>query len=325
MVIWILGLNDMIRTRGLTKVYKTFRSGEFTAVDDVDFHVLEGDIYGFLGPNGAGKTTTIRMLTSIIPPTRGSAAVCGHDVISDSIASRKNIGFMPERPGFYEVMKAEDQLVFYGEFYHMGKRETHKRARELLDIVGLDEFRTRRIKTFSHGMRKRLALAQALLHDPKLLILDEPTGGLDPQGTAAFRDMIREINRSGKTIFLSSHLLSEVQQVCNRVGILNRGRLVREDTVANLRRRIGDHSESAINVRVDNIKPSVVKALESLEGVVGVEAGPEGVLVYTDGAQARSMEINRFLVGKKVPVTALYPVEASLEDVFLEITGGGGK
>ncbi|UCC93812.1 MAG: ABC transporter ATP-binding protein, partial [Thermoplasmata archaeon] len=220
----------MITTEELTRKF-----GTLVAVDRLNVEIKEGDIYGFLGPNGAGKTTTIRMLSTLIKPTSGTACIMGHDVRTEPNRARRAIGIMPERPGFYEEMTGRKQLRFYGEFYKIPRAKLDGRIEELLTRVGMSRFIDAAIKTYSHGMRKRLAIAQALLHEPKILILDEPSTGLDPAGVMEFRELIRSLNEEGYTIFLSSHVLTEIQQVCNRVGILRRGKLVAEDTIDNLR------------------------------------------------------------------------------------------
>lgn len=306
----------MITTEALTKTFK-----DFTAVDHIDFEVKKGDIFGFLGPNGAGKTTTIRMLTTTLTPTSGTAKVCGYDILNQAIDVRKLIGLMPESPGFYDNMSALDILQFYAEFYGIPKSERKKKATELLEIMGLSEFMRKKIKTYSHGMRKRVALAQALINDPELLILDEPTGGLDPQGTYSFRRMIKGLRDKGMTIFLSSHILPEVQQICNRVGIINHGKIVAVDTIENLANKIVAKGNRNIFVTGDGITEAILEEIRRIQGVVAVLPYEAGINFVTDSQIDVAPEINRLLVMGGARVRTIFLSEPSLEDVFLSLTG----
>jgi ABC-2 type transport system ATP-binding protein len=306
----------MITTQGLTKNFNGF-----TAVDRIDFQVKKGDIFGFLGPNGAGKTTTIRMLTTILTPTSGTAQVCGHDILKESLEIRRKIGLMPESPGFYENMKALDILEFYAEFYGIPKNERRRRAIELLEMMGLRDFMRKKIKTYSHGMRKRVALAQALINEPELLILDEPTGGLDPQGTYNFRQMIKGLKEKGMTIFLSSHILPEVQQICNRVGIINKGRIVAVDTIENLTMKIGAKGSRTVFVTGGGFTQTMMAEVSALKGIMQIQPYETGVNFVVDSQVDLSPEINRILVSQGAIVRSIYVSEANLEDVFLSLTG----
>src|SRR6267143_967320 len=219
-----------ILTEKLTKVFGR-RGNALKAVDRLSLKIVKGEVFGFLGPNGAGKTTTIRMLTGISYPSSGRVLIKGVEMTPSEQEAKMSIGFMPELPGYYATMTAIDHLVFWGDFYKIPRGEARSRGLDLLNQVGLAEAAKRKAKTFSHGMKKRLALAGALINDPDVLILDEPSGGLDPEGTIFFRRLIDEQKKAGKTIFLSSHLLPEVQMICTRVGVLNRGKMVAVDTV----------------------------------------------------------------------------------------------
>jgi ABC-2 type transport system ATP-binding protein len=290
-------------------------------VDHIDLEVKKGDIFGFLGPNGAGKTTTIRMLTTILSPTSGTASVCGYDIINKPIEVRRLIGLMPESPGFYENMSALSILQFYAEFYGIPKSERKKKAAELLEIMGLGDFMKKKIKTYSHGMRKRVALAQALINDPELLILDEPTGGLDPQGSYSFRQMIRGLRDKGMTVFLSSHILPEVQQLCNRVGIINHGRIVAVDTIENLANRIVARGKRNVFVTGDGITPPLLDEVARLQGIMGIQPYETGINFVADSQFDLAPEINRILVTGGARVRSIYLSEPTLEDIFLSLTG----
>lgn len=306
----------MIETEGLTKKFK-----DFTAVDKIELKVKRGDIFGFLGPNGAGKTTTIRMITTLLTPTSGTAVVCGHDIKREPIQVRKKIGLMPESPGFYQNMSAIDILMFYAEFYGIPKAERKKKAVELMEMMGLRDFMRKKIKTYSHGMRKRVALAQALLNDPELLVLDEPTGGLDPRGTHSFRAMIKGLRDKGMTIFLSSHILPEVQQVCNKVGIINRGNIVAVDTIENLANKIVSKGNRNVFVTADGITQQMMGQIQTLQGIMAIHPWEAGINFVVDSQVDVAPEINRILVMGGARVRSIYLSEPSLEEVFLSLTG----
>jgi ABC-2 type transport system ATP-binding protein len=306
----------MIVTKGLTKKFK-----DFTAVDSIELEVKKGDIFGFLGPNGAGKTTTIRMLTTLLTPTSGTATVCGHDIKSESLEVRKKIGLMPESPGFYQNMSAIDILMFYAEFYGIPKAERKRKAIELMEMMGLRDFMRKKIKTYSHGMRKRVALAQALLHDPELLVLDEPTGGLDPRGTHSFRMMIKGLRDQGMTIFLSSHILPEVQQMCNKVGIINKGNIVAVDTIENLANKIVSKGNRNVFVTADGITQAMMAQIQALKGILAIQPYQAGINFVVDSQVDVAPEINRILVMEGARVRSVYLSEPSLEEVFLSLTG----
>ncbi len=309
----------MIVTRGLTKKF-----GDLVAVDNLDIHVHKKDIYGFLGPNGAGKTTTIRMLANLIRPTAGTARIMDYDILEDPNQVRRLIGIMPERPGFYEEMRGRQVLRFYAEFYRIPKATIEARIEELMERVGMTRFIDARVRTYSHGMRKRLAIATALVHEPKILILDEPSTGLDPKGVQEFRDLIRSLSDDGYTIFLSSHVLPEIQQLCNRVGILRRGKLVAEDTIHNLQDRMLERNVQRITIKATGVNAASIASIKEIPGVTAADAAAFGVLVLAEPRADVAAEVNSILVKQGARVSSLKTLEPTLEDVFLDVTGGEG-
>jgi ABC-2 type transport system ATP-binding protein len=292
----------VIETSELTK-----RFDSVVAVDSLALRVRAGEVYGFLGPNGAGKSTTLRMLLGLVRPTDGTATVLGFAPGSRDALAR--LGAMIEGPGYYPYLSGRDNLrVLAG---HAGVAES--RVGAVLDEVGLSGRARDRVANYSMGMKQRLGVAAALLKDPELLVLDEPTNGLDPAGMAEMRDFIRSLGEGGRTVLLSSHLMGEVEQVCDRVGVIRDGALVAEGTVDELRGR------TALRVRAE----PVAEALRVIGAVPGVEAvtrvdGRLDVAVDT----ARAPAINRALVEAGIEVSELYAEQASLEHVFLELTGG---
>jgi ABC-2 type transport system ATP-binding protein len=226
-------MSTAVSVRGLTKVYSLpFRHGTVEAVRNLDLEVEAGQVYGLLGPNGSGKSTTLKIILGLVTPTRGGAQIFGRD--STQVASRELVGFLPENPYFYKYLTAEETLKFFGRLSGLHGKSLRLRIGELLEIVGLVKARNRRLGTYSKGMLQRIGLAQAMIHQPKLLILDEPTAGVDPIGSREICDLIQELKGRGITVLLSSHLLAQAQQICDRVGILASGVLVREGPLAEL-------------------------------------------------------------------------------------------
>jgi|SRR5579859_3522401 len=292
----------IVETHSLTKRY----GSGVLAVDSVDMSVRRGEVYGFLGPNGAGKTTTLRMLVGLIKPTSGTATVAGHAPgRPDSLA---RIGALIEGPGFYPYLSGRENLKVVAELASVPLR----RVDEVLDIVELSSRAGRKFGTYSTGMKQRLGVAAALLKDPDLLILDEPTNGLDPQGMAEMRKLIRDIGQGDRTVLVSSHLLGEVEQICDRVGVISGGHLVKQSTVREL---IG---EEGVLVRAQPMDA----AHELLTRMFGpqVVSLRDGAL-HLDTRPDRSLEINRVLTSAGVGVSELRPYERSLEEVFFQLTG----
>ena len=295
--------DDVIQTQGLTKRY-----GTLTAVDRLTLGVRRGEVYGFLGPNGAGKTTTLRMLMGLVRPTSGSATILGARPGSPDGLAR--IGALIEAPGFYPFLSARDNLRVMA--MHAGTGS--ERVDTVLEEVGLGDRAKDRFGTYSQGMKQRLGVASALLKDPDVLVLDEPTTGLDPKGMAEMRAFIRGLGDGGRTVLLSSHLMPEVEQVCDRVGVIHRGALVREGTVDELR---GGRS---LLVRAEPMAQAS-RLLESLPGVTGVSTRDGAMSITADPAEASA--INGALVAAGIAVSELRSERASLEDVFLELTRDG--
>jgi len=259
----------VIEVEGLTKVYGGSKGAK--ALDGVSFTVPKQGIFGFLGPNGAGKTTTIRILSTVLAPTAGTIRIDGHDLREDPLAVKEKLGLMPDEVLFYPTLTGEQHLLYYASFYGIPRAEAKARATKYLDQFGLGDARTKKVKAYSHGMKKRLALAQCLLHDPEVLIMDEPANGLDPQGMRYFRDLIRFLNKEGKTIFLSSHMLAEVEQLCERVGIIDRGRMVAVDAIQTLSARLTSGAPIVLHVAAGGVTDDIVRALAAIPGVEGVD------------------------------------------------------
>jgi ABC-2 type transport system ATP-binding protein len=295
----------MIRTHGLTK-----RFGRVVAVDDLDLEVEEGDVYGFLGPNGSGKTTTVRMLLGLVLATSGTIEVLGQEMPRQGRRVLPQVGALVEEPAAYPGLSGRANLALIDAMGVGGPRvDRARRVDDALDRVGLGGVDGRPVRAYSLGMRQRLGLAATLIRRPRLLVLDEPTNGLDPQGIREIRDLLAELNRDGTTVFLSSHLLAEVEQLCDRVGVLDRGRLVVQDRLDALRGPTG-----RLRVRT----PDVDAARALLDGRVERVDADELLVRHADPAA-----LNRLLVERGVRVQLLAPEHRTLEDVVLEATGAG--
>jgi ABC-2 type transport system ATP-binding protein len=222
-----------VQIDNLTKIFPVpLRRQRVTAVRNLSFEVHPGEVYGLLGPNGSGKSTTLKILLGLVTPNHGRAMIFGQD--SRDYHSRRDVGFLPENPYFYKFLTAAETLRFYGKVCGMGGAALNKRIDELIHLVGLEDARDRRIGGFSKGMLQRIGLAQALIQDPRLVVLDEPTAGVDPAGSHQIRDLILDLKKRGKTVLLTSHLLEQVQEICDRVGIMARGEMIREGALADL-------------------------------------------------------------------------------------------
>jgi len=301
----VSGRDAVIRTEGLTKRY-----GRITAVDSLDLDVRQGDVYGFLGANGSGKTTTVRMLLGLVLATSGRMEVLGEVMPAAGRRVLPQVGALVEGPAAYAHLSGRRNLALFDAMGPRGGRSTRRaRISEALERVGLGRVDDRPVHAYSLGMRQRLGLAGALLRQPRLLVLDEPTNGLDPQGIHEIRDLLLELNAAGTTVFLSSHLLAEIEQMCTRVGVLDRGRLVLQDQLAELQRPTG---------RVEVRTPDVSLVRDLLDGVVE-QYDAERLLVRTSDPAA----LNARLVGAGVRVTALAPERRRLEDIVLAATSAG--
>ncbi len=300
----------MIEVSHLTKRY-----GGLLALDAVSFNAYEGEIVGFLGPNGAGKTTTMRILTGYMPPTSGTARVAGLDVVEDSLAVRRRVGYLPETVPLYRDMTVAGYLNFVAQLRGVERRR--ERVAQTLEQVGMADRARSLIRNLSKGMRQRVGLAQAIVHQPDVLILDEPTIGLDPHQVQDVRALIRELGRT-QTILLSTHILSEAEQLCDRVIIIDRGRIVVEDTPLRLRDRL--QQQGRLFVRVGRSSNDVVRLLRAVPGVRAVEAQGDGYLVSGGAKSDLRPALAAAVVGHGLPLLELRPWATTLEEIFLELT-----
>lgn len=301
----------MIEVKDLVKDYANRR-----AIDQLNFEAVEGEVLGFLGPNGAGKTTTMRILSGFMPPTSGVARIGGYDVVEQSLEVRRIVGYLPETVPLYNDMTVREYLHYMGDLRHL--KNLSERIDEVLETVGMEDRSEGYIGKLSKGMRQRIGLAQALLHDPKVLILDEPTIGLDPGQVVKFRELIRQLGRE-RTVLLSSHILPEVQQVCDRVLIINKGRIVAEDSPHELQARLS--GTQRILIEIDGDPGAAAQVVSSIQGVTHVEERSPATIIYESlpGMDCRA-EAARALIQNGNGLLRMEPLNMSLEDIFLQLT-----
>ena len=308
----------MIEAKNLTKYY-----GSFLAIEEISFRVEKGEIVGFLGPNGSGKTTTMRILTGYMPPSSGSAEIAGQDILSNSLEARRQIGYLPETVPLYTDMPVDDYLSYMGKLRGMRQPHLNTRIDRVIELVRLEQYHDTLIGKLSKGYRQRVGIAQAILHEPQVLILDEPTIGIDPIQVVETRDLIKDLGRE-HTVLLSSHILHEVSTVCQRVLIIHEGALVAEDTPANLAKRLQATDRVEAEVRGPN--KEVVDGFRGIQGVTDVSStGAGDQRVYTiesSGGDTVSEEIARVAVQNGWGLLRLTPVSMSLEEIFLRLTTG---
>ena len=307
----------MIEARDLTRRY-----GPTTAVDGISLSVGEGEIVGILGPNGAGKTTTLRMITGFLPPSEGRVTVAGHDLLEEPRLARREIGYLPENVALYPEMRVEEYLAYRARLQGLGRADAKAAIGEALERCLVADVRRQTIGTLSKGYRQRVGLAQAILHRPRVLVLDEPTVGLDPKQIIAIRELIRELG-SERTLLLSTHILPEVELLCHRVLIIDHGRIVGQGTPEELRTRLRGHA--LLRIEVEGAPADAPAAFEALPEVAAVTPHPSlpgSLLVQgADGADPRA-PVFRKAVERGWVLLALEPERASLEDVFVRLTTG---
>lgn len=303
---------NMIEARGLTKVY-----GDTVAVDGLNLAVKKGTIFGFLGPNGAGKTTTILMFLGLIQPTKGEAYVNGINVQENPVEVKRISGYMPGEGSLYPNMSALDNLLYFAKFYSMPKSEAEKRSRELLELVGLKDVADKKVGSFSTGMKQRLLLAQALINDPLVLFLDEPTNGLDPRGVVELRDILRDLKKEGKTILFSSHILSEVEIISDEIGIISKGKLLISGSQDEIKRKF---IEGRYMIVAETLEPINIGSLDLDAADLRLE-GQNRLVVYSE--KDIRVELLRMLESAGYTVLDVHLQEPTLEDVFMELVYGG--
>jgi ABC-2 type transport system ATP-binding protein len=304
----------MIDTDGLTKKF-----GDLTAVDNLTLHVDDGEVFGFLGPNGAGKTTTVRMLCCLISKTSGTARIGNYDIgnHADQQKIRRMVGLLTENVGLYEELSAYDNLDFYGRFYRLDAQKRKERIQYLLKMLGLWEKRNTTAGTFSKGMKQKLAIARALIHDPQVLFLDEPTASLDPEASKTVRDFILELKKEKRTIFLNTHLLDEAEKICDRVAIL-KTRLIAIGTPQELRRKLSGRKIKVQLQQVDNV---IVEAVKKI-GFQVSEITDKSLVIDVSDPEKENPAILKAIEATGGHVLFVTEIGSSLEDIYLKLVRG---
>jgi len=305
----------MIRTFGLTKRY-----GDVLALDNLTLEVSEGEIFGYIGPNGAGKTTTLKILATLLAPTGGRAEVCGYEVGRESPKIRPLIGYMPDFFGVYEDMTVAEYLTFFAAAYGLRGNRRTRILNEVLELTDLGSKRDTIVEALSRGMQQRLGLARALVHDPKVLILDEPASGLDPRARIEIRGLLKEVKRMGKTIIISSHILSELAQLCDAVGILEKGRLIFSGSQEELKQKTA--TGSVLEVQVGERMEEAVTLLRAHRSVDDVTTHDDHMHVILSPEAKDHSFVAEYLITNGFRLTSLHEEEVKLEDIFMKFTEG---
>jgi len=308
---------SIIEVKNLTKLF-----GKFTAVDDISFDVKKGEIFGLLGPNGAGKSTTLRMLSTLSRPTKGSAIIGGYDTVKNDTEVRKLIGIVSEKMIIYNRLTAKENLWFFGSLFNIPKDTLTKRIDYLLELVNLTKWKNAQVGTFSTGMRQRMNVVRALLNMPKVLFLDEPTLGLDPQSSVEIRDFIKKLNQEqGTTVIITTHMMVDADLLCDRIAIVDHGKIIALDTSTNLKKIISGADTMIIKLEIANLTPNMITAIKTLNCVdAATQENSMQLHVIVHGQEAFDsiIDIVRKQNGK---ITSMANLQPSLEDVFLHITG----
>jgi len=307
----------VISVRNLTKKF-----GDFTAVDNVSFDVVKGEIFGLLGPNGAGKSTTLRILSTLARPTKGTATISGYDIVKQDTQVRNLIGLVSEKMIMYPLLTAKENLLFFGCLFHIPRELLDKRIDELLELVQLTKWKDTEVGTFSTGMRQRMNVVRALLNEPQVLFLDEPTLGLDPQSSVEIREFVKKLNREkGTTVIITTHMMVDADMMCNRIGIMDHAKLVALDTPSNLKKTVSGADTTILKIQVPNLSPEIVAAIKACNCVESLSQDDlTDLRVVTHGQDAFDDVIDavRASGGK---ISFMENLEPTLEDVFIHITG----
>ncbi len=300
----------------------TKKFDNFTAVDDLSLKVKKGEIFGFLGPNGAGKSTTIRMLCTLSKPTSGSAKIAGHDLIKEPSKVREKIGLVAEKMIMYDDLTAAENLRFFGKLYKMPKQKREERIDQLLNLVDMQKWKDTQISKFSTGMKQRINVIRALLPEPEILFMDEPTLGLDPQTTFSIREIIRDINNKGVTVILTTHVMTEAEVLSDRIAIIDHGKIAALDTPQNLKNILSKNDTSIFTAKIMNLTSKMIEKIKSLKVVTALaQQDDHNLKISANGAGALNQIIDTIRIEGGDISSITNSNEPTLEDVFLTVTG----
>jgi ABC-2 type transport system ATP-binding protein len=305
----------MLSIKNLNKKY-----GRFQAVDNLDLEVNEGEIFGFVGPNGAGKTTTMKIMCGLLRATSGEITLDGVDVIRQNKRIKDKIGYMPDFFGVYDDLKVNEYLEFYASIYNIRGQGRKKITDDLLELVDLSNKREAYVDSLSRGMKQRLCLARSLVHNPRLLVLDEPASGMDPRARVEMKEILKNLKGMGKTIIISSHILSELAELCTGIGIIDKGRMVISGGVDEIMQQV--YSKKIIKVKVKDRLDDALMILKEYPFIDKVVSGEDTIKVSFDGGEDEMSRVLSSLVGKGIPVISFAQMDGNLEDVFMKVTKG---
>lgn len=308
----------MLSISNLTKNY-----GSFTAVNHLSLHIPEGDLFGFVGPNGAGKTTTIRIVCGLLKASSGTVRIGNTKAPLGSKEMKRLIGYVPDFFGVYDNLKVHEYMDFYGSMYGMRPRDIARLTDDLLELVNLSDKREFYVDTLSRGMKQRLCVARALLHNPKLLILDEPSSGLDPRARVEMKELLKNLHSMGKTIVISSHILSELSEMCTSIGIMNRGQLIMAGRIEDIMQQVAGGKR--IHIQIASGMDTAVRLLMEQAGVAVESVRENEIIITNNGTDEQTSTLIGQLIQNQVVLTGFYKEEGSLETLFMQLTGGGAQ
>lgn len=309
-------MSPILRANNLVKKF-----GDLTAVDDVSFEIYEGEIFSLLGPNGAGKTTTISMLSTLLTPTSGDAMINGFSINNDNMQVRNYIGIVPQEIALYDDLTAFENLYYWGRLYNLSGRTLELRVAEVLEQIGLTDRAKDRIKTYSGGMKRRVNIAAGLLHKPKLLFMDEPTVGIDPQSRRMILDKVKELNQQGMAILYTTHYMEEAQELSNRVGIIDHGKLIAVGTQEELTKQVGENDSIHILTDPMDDLSTIAAKLQRFDGITRVKVDESGLHLITSNAETNLAPIIQEVSQAGARIKSIEIIEPNLETVFLHLTG----
>ena len=304
-----------IETHDLTKLF-----GRSTAVDGLNFDVRTGELFGLLGPNGAGKTTTVRMLCTLLEPTRGTATIAGYDLVREPAEVRRQIGVVSEGVMLYKDLSIEENLKFLGRLYDLSREEADERVKELLEMFDFREKAKRQVRALSSGWTKKALICAAILHRPKILFLDEVTSGLDPQSASALRDFTRNLCNQGVTVVWTTHYMTEPEKICDRIGIVYGGRMIQIGSPRDLKRKVSDLSE--MEIEAPNLSQENIDKIRNVEDICNVRYEPPFLRISCEKDDELTEKITRILLSEGVKIKAINTQERTLEEAFIKLTGG---
>jgi ABC-2 type transport system ATP-binding protein len=307
-------MTAIVEARNLQKSY-----GKLPAVEDVSFSIEEGEIFGLLGPNGAGKTTTIRMLSGLTVPDGGQAVVDGCDVVQDPVGAKLRLGVVPESSNLYMELSATENLIYMAQLYGMPKAQWRQRAEDLLRQFGLYERRKSRFQGFSRGMKRRMTIAAALVHRPRIVFLDEPTTGLDIMSARGLRKLIRELKKSGVTVLLTTHLIPEAEELCDRIAIIVKGKILLIDTISGIRQRVKE--TEILDISISPFSESIIDQIKEISGIEKAATVDPHLRLYGNDILKQLPAITRFLAKGRINILSIQSMNPSLEDAFVNLTG----